>query len=170
MGRGLRAAFLTLVLLGCGDGSPPQPAPAGFVNQTRHSDAALWAIWQDAQQSLAQKIDLNPVQANAPPRILPGDSRALTVSPVQLTVAAEPDVSSQELLAATGVERPDPTGMILCAQPCDVRYATAYSRYQPEITRYAASWESRESDFRTILEYEFENQILFALGYDTRWR
>lgn len=60
--------------------------------------------------------------------------------------------------------------MILCPQPCDVRYATAYSRYQPEITQYAASWESRESDFRTILEYEFENQILFALGYDTRWR
>jgi len=170
MGRGLRVAFFTMVLLGCGDDRPPRPVPVAFVNQTRHSDAALWAIWQAAQQNLAQKIDLNPVQPNVSPRILPGDSRALAVSPVQLTVAAELDVPSQELLSATGVERPDPTGMIPCPQPCDVRYATAYSRYQPEVTRYAASWESTESDFRTILEYEFENQILFALGYDTRWR
>jgi hypothetical protein len=140
------------------------------VNQTRHSDAALWAIWQEAQQSVALRIELNPLQQDAPTRMLPGDARALAVTPAQLTVAAEPDASSEALFAETGVVRADPTGMIACPQPCDAHFATAYSRYQPEVTRYAASWESRESDFRLILEYEFENQILFVLGYDMRWR
>ena len=51
-----------------------------------------------------------------------------------------------------------------------MRYATAYSRYDPTAIKYAASWESSEDNFRDILEYEFENQILFALGYDLTWR
>jgi len=145
----------------------------GFVNQTRHSDADLWTLWNTAQQTLASKIDLNPVQqsiANAPADILAGDPRALTIRPLQLTVASAPDLSSQTLLAATGTRRPDPTGLIACPQPCDVRYTPAYSLYQPAVVKYAASWESSGSSFDTIVEYEFENQILFALGYDTSWR
>jgi hypothetical protein len=42
------------------------------VNQTRHSDADLQAIWTEAQQNVAQKIDLNPLQrvsASVPPDI-----------------------------------------------------------------------------------------------------
>lgn len=159
---------LVLVLLGCGGQSP-----IGFVNQTRHSDTSLWAIWHAAQQSIAQKIDLNPVQQsaeNAAPQILPGDPRALSIMPYELTVAPEPDVSSAALLAATGMQRSDPTGLIACPQPCNARYATAYSLYRPGQIRYAASWESSGNNFSTILEYEFENQILFALGYDMRWR
>jgi len=155
-------------LLSCG--SQPQ---VGFVNQTRHSDDALWTIWRAAQQSVAQKIDLNPVQQsaeNTPPQILPGDSRALTVVPHQLTVTPEQDVSSAALFAATGTLRSDPTGMIACPQPCNVRYATAYSVYQPALTKYAASWENSPGNFSTILQYEFENHILFSLGYDLRWR
>lgn len=167
---GLPVACLMMLMLGCGGGPPEDSRPVGFVNQTHHSDAALLAIWQSAQQHLEQKIDLNPVQPDAPPRILAGDSRALSVMPAHLTVAPEPDVSSQALFTATGLERSDPTGMIACPQPCDARYATAYSRYQPATTRYAASWEVREEDFDTILEYEFENQILFVLGYDMKWR
>ena len=96
-----------------------------FVNQTRHSDADLWTLWNTAQQTLASKIDLNPVQqsiANAPADILAGDPRALTIRPLQLTVASAPDLSSQTLLAATGTRRPDPTGLIACPQPCDVRF------------------------------------------------
>ena len=170
MRRRLPAILLVLLLSGCGGRAPDQPQPAGFVNQTRHSDAALWGLWQEAQQQVAQSIDLNPLQRDVAPRILPGDPRALSVTPSQLPVTPEPDTSAQVLLAATGLERSDPTGLIPCPQPCDARYATAYSRYQPELVHYAASWESRESDFRTLLEYEFENQILFALGYDTRWR
>ena len=146
--------------------------PAGFVNQTRHSDAYLWKMWANAQRNVARQVDLNPLQPsnNASAVILPGDSRAWSVEPQQLTVSPQADVSSQDLFAATGTLRPDPTGMIACPQPCDARYAPAYSLYRPEVTRYAASWEATESDFDTILEYEFENQILFALGYDMRWR
>jgi hypothetical protein len=171
MGKKLRATLLTMVLLGCG-GRSNNPTAIGFINQTQHTDAELWAIWSGAQQSLSQRIDLNPVQqavSGAAAKMLPGDPRALSIMPQQLTVAPETDVPSAALFAATGIRRTDPTGMIACPQPCNVQYTTAYSRYRPEITRYAASWEWTSS-FNSLLEYEFENQILFALGYDMTWR
>lgn len=171
VGRSLGVSLLSVVLIGCVGG--PSMRPIGFVNETRHSNVYLWATWKTAQRSLASQVDLNPLQPsaeNTPRVILPGDARVLNVQPQQLTVASEPDVSSAALLAASGTLRPDPTGMIACPQPCDARYATAYSLYRPELTKYAASWESVDRDFDTILQYEFENQILFALGYDMRWR
>jgi hypothetical protein len=170
MGKKLRVALLSVMLAACG-GRMLSPA-AGFINQTAHSDADLGAIWSAAQHSVAKSIDLNPVQqsiSHAPPVIVPGDPRALNVTPQQLTVTPVPDVSSAVLLAATGIQRAQPTGMIACPQPCNVRYTTAYSRYSPEITGYAASWEWTSS-FDILLEYEFENQILFTLGYDMTWR
>jgi hypothetical protein len=85
-------------------------------------------------------------------------------------VSAEPDVAAGVLLAATGLERSDPTGMIACPEPCNVRYAAAYSFYGRDLTRYAASWEDQGDSFSFVLEYEFENQILAALGYNLRWR
>lgn len=168
----VRAAILTIILAGCGSGPSGAPSSGAFINQTHHSDADLWAIWSAAQQSVAGSIDLNPVQqtaTGAPPRVLPGDPRALSMLPQQLTVAPEQDISSSALLAATGINRPNPTGMIACPQPCNTQFTMAYSRYNPEITRYAASWE-QTSSFNSLLEYEFENQILFALGYDMTWR
>jgi len=165
--------IFTVVLLGCG-GSPHSPVPAvGFVNQTQHSDADLQAIWADAQRSVAQQIDLNPLQQlsnNVHPDTRPGDPRALTEEPHQLLVAGVPDVSPEALFAATGEHRADPTGMIACPQPCNVRYSTAYSFYEPELTKYAASWEFDGDNFDVILEYEFENHILNALGYNMTWR
>jgi hypothetical protein len=164
--------ILTMILLGCG-GSSQSPAPAGFVNETRHSNADLQEIWAEAQESLDQQIDLNPLQQlsnNVSPEIRPGDPRALSVQPHQLLVAAEPDVSSQVLFTSTGQRRSDPTGLIACPRPCNVRYATAYSLYQPELTKYAASWEFNGNNFSVILEYEFENHILNTLGYDMTWR
>jgi hypothetical protein len=164
--------FLIMVLLGCG-GSPQSPLPAaGFINQTQHSNVDLQSIWTQAQQSVAQQIDLNPLQIskNVSPKVLPGDPRALGVQPHQVLVAAVPDVSSQLLFAATGELRSNPTGMIACPSPCNVRYSTAYSFYQPELTKYAASWELDGKSFDVILEYEFENHILSALGYDMTWR
>jgi hypothetical protein len=159
-----------LVLLGCGG----QPAlPVGFVNQTKHSDAELTVIWKAAQETLAHEVDLNPLQrssSGASADIRPGDARALAVMPHQLQVSAEPDVSSIVLLAATGLDRTDPTGMIACPEPCNVHYAAAYSFYNRDLTRYAASWESQGESFTFVLEYEFENQILAALGYSLRWR
>jgi hypothetical protein len=171
MGPGLRTLFLTALLLGCG-GNTSQTVAAGFLNLTRHSDADLWAIWSSAQKSLATSINLKPLQPaqGTPTNILAGDPRALSVMPHQLTVAPEPDVPSSVLAAATGIYRADPTGLIACPQPCNVRYTTAYSRYDPAAVKYAASWETSDLNFRDILEYEFENHILFALGYDLTWR
>ena len=167
--RNMLTVIVTVLLLGC-NGSPP---PAGFVNQTQHSEAELDAIWTEAQQSVAQKIDLNPLQRlsnNVPPDTLPGDPRAWSVEPHRLLVEAVPDVSSADLFSATGEHRSDPTGMIACPQPCNVRYTTAYSFYRPQLTKYAASWEFAGNNFNVILEYEFENQILNALGYAMTWR
>ena len=163
---------LTALLTGC-VARPPTQTLGGFVNHTRHSDADLQAIWLTAQQSVAQGIDLNPLQqaqVNVPPDVLPGDPRAINVMPQQLTVAAVADVSSQALFAATGTRRAEPTGLIACPKPCNVRYATAYSSYDPPLTQYAASWEFDGDNFTVILEYEFENHILNALGYNTQWR
>ena len=171
MRRNLWKLVFSLVLVGCG-GRPDLPA-AGFVNQTRHSDAELRTIWEAAQQSLAQAVDLNPLQrsfSGVPADIRAGDSRTLKVMPHQLRVAPMADVSSTVLLAATGEERNDPTGMIACPPPCNVRYAAAYSFHDQNVTRYAASWEDQGDSFVFVLEYEFENQILAALGYSLKWR
>src|SRR5262249_29359250 len=131
-----RVAFvLALVLSACGGRATP---PIGFINQTRHSDAQLQALWQQAQQNLSQQIDLNPLEqemSNAPPHIVPGDARAWNVSPHQLVVSSQADVSSAELFAATGTVRPDPTGLVSCPQPCNVNYAPAYSLYSQPATR-----------------------------------
>lgn len=166
----LRALALMMVLLqGCSGTNPA----VGFINQTRHTDAELWALWDAAQQNLSQQIDLNPLQRtlnNVPAQILPGDPRVWNVSPRQLTLAPRPDVSSAALFAATGTSRPDPTGLIACPQNCNVKYAAAYSLYGPDVSRYAASWEFVGNDFDTLVQYEFENQILQGLGYDMRWR
>ena len=173
MRRTVVTGWLTLILLGCG-GSPKSPVPpAGFINQTRQSDTDLQILWSEAQQSVAKQIDLNPLQQlskSVSADMRPGDPRGLSEEPHQLLVAAEPDVSPEVLFAATGEQRANPTGMIACPRPCNVRYSTAYSFYQPELTKYASSWEFSGNNFDVILEYEFENHILSALGYDMTWR
>lgn len=179
MGRrsGWICAVLSLLLLtACGGmpaAGPASSAAPGFVNSTQHTDSQLWSLWTTAQQNLSQQIDLNPLQQQlngAPPHILPGDPRALNVSPPHLTVASQPDVASATLLAATGLIRPNPTGLIACPSPCNVQYAPAYSLYAQPTTRYALSWENSGNNFDTLVEYEFENQILHTLGYDMTWR
>jgi len=171
MRRKLRLLMLCVVLFGdCGG----NPAPAsGFVNHTQHSDAQLWALWRAAQQALSQQIDLNPLQrteTDASANILPGDQRAWDVQPKQIEVSSALDVASAVLYAATGASRADPTGLISCPAPCNVNYAPAYSLYSHAVSRYAASWEFSGNNFAVLVEYEFENHILNALGYDMRWR
>jgi len=147
---------------------------AGRIYQSdKHSDAELQSLWRQAQQNLSLQIDLNPLQQGdeqRPPHIVQGDTRALSVSPHQLVVSARPDISAAELYATTGTMRPDPTGLISCPAPSNVTYAPAYSPYAQPATRYAASWEFSSNNFDVLVEYEFENQILNVLGYDTRWR
>ncbi len=169
-------AGVHLLVIGCilfsGCGSGPE-SDIGFINETQHSDAQLWSLWKAAQNNLSQRIDMNPLQRqfnNAAPEVLPGDPRSLNISPRQLVVSSQPDVPSAALLAAAGVRRPDPTGLIVCPEPCNVSYAAAYSQYSRPASRYAASWEFAGSSFNALVQYEFENQILKTLGYDMKWR
>ena len=164
------AVLLALVLSGCGGRAT---SPAGFINQTKHSSAELQSLWQAAQRNLSQQIDLNPLEQEmngVKPKVLPGDPRVWSVLPRQLVVSSQTDISSAELYATTGTVRPDPTGLISCPQPCNVTYAPAYSLYAQPTMRYAASWEFSSNNFDVLIEYGFENHILNALGYDTRWR
>src|SRR5213596_1602718 len=151
--RRLLVVLACLWLAGCGGGFP-SGLPTGFINQTQHSDTELWAIWKTAQQELAQEVDLNPLQ------------QSLYDAPANI----RPDVASSVLFGMTGVQRADPTGLIACPAPCNVRFAAAYSLYPRQITKYAASWEFQGDNFSNILTYEFENQILAELGYSLRWR
>lgn len=169
-------ASVHLVVIGCvlftGCGNAPD-ADIGFINETQHSDAHLWSLWKAAQASLSQQIDLNPLQrqfSGVPPDIVPGDPRVTAVSPHQLVVSSQPDVTSSALYAATGTNRPDPTGLIVCPRPCNVSYAAAYSLYSSPASHYAASWEFTGNNFDVLLQCEFENQILKTLGYDLKWR
>ena len=81
-------------------------------------------------------------------------------------VSDAPDVTALALLVVPGMERSDPAGMIACPAPCNVRYA-AYSFCSRDP---AASQEEQGDSFSFVLEHEFENQILAALGYSLRWR
>ncbi len=175
--RGLRAKqpsagtalFLLITLLaGCGAGRP-----VGFINETAmHSEAQLMELWHQAQQNLSQQVYLNPVQNalyGTPEYLLPGDSRALRFNPRMITVKVIPDLTSAQLLVY-GVDRPAPTGMIYCPQPCDGRVAMAFSNPAHYRTHVAASWEHNEPEWDYITVYEFENHILYGLGYDIPWR
>jgi hypothetical protein len=130
-------------------------------------------LWKAAQTNLSRQIDLNPLQrqfSSVAPDLVSGDSRGLSVSPHQLVVSSQPDVPSSALYAATGTNRPDPTGLIVCPQPCNVSYAAAYSLYSHPASHYAASWEFTGTNFDALVQYEFENQILKTIGYDMKWR
>src|SRR2546422_11682665 len=86
MGWSLRTLILTMVLVGCGGGES-EVLPIEFVNRTQHSGADLWTIWKSAQQSLARKVDLNPLQRSDPGVLADmrqGDSRALREAPHRL--------------------------------------------------------------------------------------
>src|SRR5437868_9002357 len=77
MRRTLRTLFLRMLLIGCGS---PNAPPVGFLNETLHSTSDLWAIWTTAQNSVAKRVDMNPMQRflyGAPANIRAGDARAL---------------------------------------------------------------------------------------------
>lgn len=172
-GAGLRtnraALFLLIVVLtGCSTARP-----VGFVNETPlHSDAQLMELWRQAQRDLSQEIYLNPIQHllyGTRENLLPGDSRALNFAPRMITVRAVPDLTSIQLLVY-GMDLPEPTGMIVCPQPCDDRVGAAFSTPVQYRTHVAASWEHNETEWELIMVWEFENHILYGLGYDTYWR
>jgi hypothetical protein len=96
--------------------------------------------------------------------------RAIIVMPHRLIVAARKDASSAVLVSATSQHRSDPAGLIACPLPRNVRDATAYSFLRNPITNYAGSSEFDDGNFNVILQYQFENQIISALGYGMKWR
>jgi hypothetical protein len=162
MRRNLWKLVLGLGLLGCG--GQPNALPVGFVNQTKHSDADLWMVWKAAQESLEQEVDLNPLQrssSGAGADIRPGDPRALEVMPHQLRVSAEPDVSASALLAATGLERSDPTGMIACSGPATSAMPPPIPSTAGDLTQYAASWEDGGDSFTFVLEWSMSSRTRF---------
>lgn len=174
--RLLRLLLLFALILGQpGCSTSYNELPVGFVNLTRKStNAYLMVRWRNAQHTIATRIDVNPIgrQHGQPPQYLPGDVRAYRVEPRQIAVQSVPDISSQDLFAASGVVKPDPTGFILCPAPCNVGYDSSYTSFSRRYIAYAASWEyaSDPQIFDQILEYEFESQILYRLGYDVRER
>jgi hypothetical protein len=163
-------ALLLLIVLLTGCGATP---PIGFRNETAlHSDAQLMDLWHQAQQNVSQQVYLNPVQHvlyGAPEVLRPGDSRALKFNPRMITVQVVADLTSAQL-SVYGVYLPAPTGMIVCPQPCDQGVAMAFSSPPRRSTHVAASREHNESEWDYIVVYEFENHILYGLGYDISWR
>jgi hypothetical protein len=163
------ALFLLVTLLtSCGTARP-----VGIVNETAfHSDAQLMKLWHQAQQNVSQQVYLNPVQHilyGTPEDLLPGDSRALKFNPRMVTVKVIADLTSAQLLVY-GMNLPAPTGMIVCPQPCDQRVGMAFSNPAQYRTHAAASWERNEPEWDYIIVYEFENHILYGLGYKIPWR
>lgn len=170
-----RLMLLALILAQPGCSTSYNELPIGFINLThRTSDAFLLVRWRNAQRAVAMQIDLNPIGRlhGQPPRYLPGDARAYSVVPRQITVQPVPDLSSEELFLAAGIVRSDPTGFIFCPAPCNVVYDSSYTVFSRRYVAYAASWEFAPDPeiFDQILEYEFQSQILYRLGYDVRER
>jgi hypothetical protein len=160
--------LLAALLMGCG-----AARPVGFINETAiHSDAQLMELWRQAQQDLSQGIYLNPIQHllyGTREDLLPGDARALNFQPRMIMVRAVPDLTSAQLLIY-GMDLPEPTGMIVCPQPCDDRVGAAFSTPAQYRTHVAASWEHNRTGWEFVMVWEFENHILYGLGYDTYWR
>ena len=79
MGKKATGLLLSVLLMTACGGRPTDSTPnASFINNTQHSTAQLQALWNAAQQTLSQQIDLNPLQRelyNSAPNIVPGDAR-----------------------------------------------------------------------------------------------
>jgi hypothetical protein len=86
-------------------GKLAQPASRRICKSDPASRRRATSDLDGSPEKRVRKIDLNPLQRlsnNVPPDTLPGDPRAWSVEPHQLWVAPIPDVSSEDLLAATG--------------------------------------------------------------------
>jgi hypothetical protein len=122
MRRNLWKFVLGLGLLGCG--GQPNALPVGFVKpDPTFGRGPVGGLESGPRKSRpgSGPESSTEVISGAPADIRPGDPRALEILPHQLKVSAEPDVTAGVLLAATGLERSDPTGMIACPEPYNVR-------------------------------------------------
>jgi hypothetical protein len=158
--------ILLLLLASCGGGSWGGSG-ARFVNRTGLAEAEFQALaeqkWKQAQAILAaQTIDLHAATPERGPSIVPADARALQLEPHNVEVQSEPDVAAQQINNLPNCVRcpyEDPTGLI----PCRVGFCQAYLRNLCTIV-------VPESKPENMGQYEMENCILWALGYDVSGR
>lgn len=167
-----------LVLAGCGVPTGSS-GPIGFVNETKgaFTDAELMAMWDAAQASIATgPTQINPREGvfhqGALARFIPGDPKALKVEPRQMRITAKPDVLAavlNEMFPGNDTPFTDPTHMILCPTTCRVENSVAGAYTLPGVGVDYAESTPRE-DLIKILTYEFQNQILYMLHYDVKYR
>lgn len=151
-----------LSLVACGNG------PREFTNRTRLSQNFFYVQWQAAQTVVATAaIRLNPGQII--PIVSTPDKKAFRIQPDGLVVEELPDVTAAQMLEMAGIRAFDPTGELLCPAGCDVQFTPAYSTLGTGVY-YARSLDAHELLLSRDLQYEFENQILFRLGYNVSHR
>ncbi len=166
----LAGAVLLAALAGCGGGRFPKPN--NLTTGDSFSDPRLQSLWEQAQQSIAtQQFDLNAALImegrNANHAWRTPDERALKVSPKGITITAIPDIP----LAQLRVEVPkiadtckaDPCGIIKAPEGASASYCRSWE--QGESIYVAASLQ-----YAAVLEWEFENYILWRLGYNVGGR
>jgi hypothetical protein len=167
---GLTLLLLAWMNVGCGGVAPTgitEPGcTAGFINQTSAPMDVFWQQWREAQHEISEVgVPLNAIgyASQGEPARTVLDPRASAVGPMCVTVVAVSDIPT-DLLPAEYQNRPDPSGIVMCSL-CASKYVHSYVVLGPVPTVYVA-----ESLVKTACEYEFENIILYKLGYDLSGR
>jgi len=136
---------------------------ATFVNHSGLSDQQLADIWKQVQQTTATQ----PFQTGDGAK--PGDPRALTLQPKNLTVTAVPDWKISDLIKIdpAWAKDKDPSGSFAVIDNGLLGYETVAGItlcwYKPRI--YGAA-----SVMAAVLQWEFQNVILNKLGYSVEGR
>jgi hypothetical protein len=166
------ALLLPAVLLGIGCGgsmgsfqgrssAPTASCLSGFINQTGLPTSALLAQWTRAQNSIAVNGVYLDAAIHNPPTHLVVDARAMNTQPNCITVISVPDIPVAQLPPAYAqAGYTDPSGVIQCSG----LYVHSCVYIGSKTVYTASSIEG------TAPEYEFENLILAALGYDLSGR
>lgn len=163
--------LLALAALGCGGNASGSPfagaglktaaCESGFVNQTSLPTSALITQWQEAQNAIAVTGVYLDAAVDHPPTHLVVDPRAMNIQPGCVTVISVPDIPVAQLPPAYAqAGYTDPSGVIQCGGV----YVHSCVFIDTRTIYTAASATS------TAPEYEFENLILAALGYNLSGR
>jgi hypothetical protein len=155
-----------MISVGCGAPekmSNDSSLPA-FFNQTNVQSDVLMDEWTRAQQHLAE----HPIYINAatsdPPKYLPADPRALQIIPCGVYVIPVPDAPFANLPSTVqAVVKGNPTGVFFDSDCLCYVYGNVSLGSRPHV--YVAASRAATSPI-----YEFENIILYQLGYDVSQR
>jgi hypothetical protein len=119
-----------------------------FVNESDLSTSDLWLAWINASHRVQDGTNLNAARPDLP-EVVVRDSRLITPRAVRVT--KQPDIP----------ERPGAImlGSRLVAGYCSLRSFLGLRIVPPTVV-------CAESVQASVVEYEFENIILWKLGYD----